>query len=175
MRADQPQDFIYPRKPARQHAAQRIKRAERGRPKAVALLAGIFQRLGLRRGDAAACEFGKAPDFPQHLLGAGVGGVDRLCHAAAKRPGEIEFDPGPDHRLMHDVGHPGLLHHAVIDTQISVDKHPVARDLHIVENDKGVLLVEPGRQGVIEQVGGRRHAVAAEEFEAGSRHRQTEA
>jgi hypothetical protein len=68
----------------------------------------------------------------------------------------------------------GRLHHRIVDREIGVDEDTITRHFDVVENDEGVLLVEPARQRMIEPVGIDRDAVPAQKFETRRVHRNAE-
>ena len=58
---------------------------------------------------------------------------------------------------------------ALYGCRIAVQEHAIPGDFHVVEHDEGVLLVEAGREGLVEGIGVEAVVVPADDLEAGSR------
>ena len=170
MGADQLDDLVHAREPAGQGRPQRPERPLVAEPHSVA----PFVSAVLGGDESGAGELGVGPELPEHLLGVGRLGVQRLSHPSGELPREVQLHLGPDRGLLHDVGEPAGRHGPVVRVGVAVEEYAVPRHYHVIEDDDGVLLVEPAGEWVVEGVARGREAVAAEELHARRRHRKGE-
>ena len=75
--------------------------------------------------------------------------VLHLDHLVGQVVGELELDGGSDAGLLDDVGGPAVLHHVAVDIEIAGDEHSLPRHLDLVEDQEGVLFVEPRRERMV--------------------------